>query len=38
VVKATLIAAIRAKVPTFPADGLLIPQLETGPADQAAER
>ncbi len=30
--------AIRAKIPDFPADGLLIPQLETGPADAPAER
>ncbi len=37
-IKDALITAIRAKVPSFPADGLLIPQLETGPADQAAER
>lgn len=37
-VKSRLTDAIRARLPAFPADGLLIPQLETGPADQPAER
>jgi flagellar basal body-associated protein FliL len=37
-VKARLTDAIRAKIPGFPVDGLLIPQLETAPADQPAER
>lgn len=37
-VKARLSDAIRVKIPAFPADGLLIPQLESGPADQPAER
>ncbi len=37
-VKDALVAAIRAKVPAFPQDGLLIPQLETGPADQSTDR
>lgn len=37
-VKARLTDAIRSKLPTFPADGLLIPQLETAPADAPAER
>jgi flagellar basal body-associated protein FliL len=30
--------AIRARIPAFPVDGLLIPQLESGPADQPADR
>jgi hypothetical protein len=36
--KRTLSEAVRAKIPEFPADGLLIPQLETGPADAPTER
>lgn len=36
--KQKLGAAVKAKLPDFPADGLLIPQLETGPADAPAER
>lgn len=36
--KAKLSDAVRARIPEFPADGLLIPQLETGPADAPAER
>ncbi len=36
--KAKLTEAVRAKIPEFPADALLIPQLETGPADAPAER
>lgn len=36
--KARLSDAIRARLPAFPADALLIPQLEAGPADQPAER
>lgn len=37
-VKARLAAAVQARLPAFPADGLLVPQLETGPADAPAER
>jgi flagellar basal body-associated protein FliL len=36
--KSRLGDAIRARIPAFPADGLLIPQLESGPADQPVER
>jgi flagellar basal body-associated protein FliL len=36
--KRTLSEAVRAKIPEFPVDGLLIPQLETGPADAPTER
>jgi flagellar basal body-associated protein FliL len=36
--KSRLGDAIRARLATFPADGLLIPQLESGPADQPIER
>lgn len=38
VLKQALTAAVRQAVPGFPADGLLIPQLESGPADAPAER
>lgn len=37
-VKSRLTDAIRAKLPAFPNDGLLIPQLESGPADAPVER
>lgn len=37
-VKARLAEAIRARLPSFPADGLLVPQLETAPADPPADR
>jgi hypothetical protein len=37
-VKSRLTDAIRAKIPAFPNDGLLIPQLESGPADAPADR
>ncbi|HAT10270.1 MAG TPA: hypothetical protein DCS97_06695 [Planctomycetes bacterium] len=36
--KSRLGDAIRARIPAFPSDGLLIPQLESGPADQPVER
>jgi len=36
--KKKLGAAVLAKLPDFPVDGLLIPQLETGPADAPVER
>ena len=36
--KRTLNEAVRAKIPEFPAEALLIPQLETGPADAPTER
>ncbi|MEK7415953.1 MAG: hypothetical protein AAB263_21835 [Planctomycetota bacterium] len=36
--KRRLSDAIRAKIPAFPADGLLVPQLEAGVADAAPER
>lgn len=36
--KLKLTEAVRARIAGFPADGLLIPQLETGPADAPAER
>lgn len=37
-VKQRLGEAVRARIPGFPADALLVPQLETGPADAPAER
>ena len=36
--KRRLTDAIRAKIPAFPADGLLVPQLEAGLADAAPDR
>ncbi len=36
--KRLLSEAVRAKIPELPADGLLIPQLETAPADAPVER
>jgi hypothetical protein len=38
VVKQRLGEAVRARIPGFPVDALLIPQLETGPADAPTER
>ena len=37
-VKRLLSEALRARIPGFPVEGLLIPQLEAGPADVAPER
>lgn len=37
-VKRLLGEAIRARIPAFPAEGLLVPQLEAGPADAPADR